>query len=244
MRVVCLGDSLTRALVSASFIDLLRRCFDGENIEWINAGINGDHSYNLLRRLNRVAARKPDVVIVLVGTNDVNADVNPLMYWFSRIMKGVPQRPTVDRYRSNMQQIVRRLKEVPVGRIALASPPLIGEDLDSLSNRRARQYSAALKEIAAGEGIAYLPVHEIQEEELKARGNSHGGEYRRSLLRSIELVLCHLILRESYDSISRRRNYHLVTDGIHMNSLGAELIASQYEIFLREVLQERRAASR
>lgn len=231
--VVCLGDSLTNGLVSASYIDLLRQRLGGERFQFINAGVNGDHAVNLLRRLQPIIDIQPDYVVILVGTNDINADVTDSMYWISRIAKGLTRRPSVEGYRITMRVLVQTLKAGTNARLALASPPLVGEDLNSAANQRARQYSAALKEVAAVEGAAYLPVHEEMEKELVTGGVSHGGEYTRSVLRSAELILRHNILGESYDSISRRRGFHLVTDGIHMNSRGAEIIAGEIETFLR-----------
>lgn len=230
--VVCFGDSITRGLISASYVDLLNQRLSPEGFHFINAGVNGDLSINLLHRIQHAIAHQPDYIVILIGANDINADVNTWMYWISRHLKGLSQRPTLERYRRNVLEIVQKLKAETSARIALASPTLIGEDLDSTANRCARSYSAALREIAAQEGTAYLPVHERQEETLLAEGVSHGGEYTRSALRSLELEFSHNILGESYDSISRRRGFHLVTDGIHMNSRGAEIIAAEIEKFL------------
>ncbi|NPV75466.1 MAG: SGNH/GDSL hydrolase family protein [Anaerolineae bacterium] len=235
--VVCFGDSITNGLISANYVDLLRQRLAPKGFQMINAGVNGDHSVNLLRRIRRVIALQPDYVVILIGTNDINAEVNDSMFWISRVLKGISQRPTAEGYRRTMLEIVQKLKAETSARIALASPPLIGEDLDSAANRRARDYCAALREVATQEGAAYLPVHERQEETLRAEGVSHGGEYTRSALRSVELVLCHNILGESYDSISRRRGFHLVTDGIHMNTRGAAIIAAEIEKFLLASVQ-------
>ena len=38
----------------------------------------------------------------------------------------------------------------------------------------------------------------------------------------------------SLDTISRKNGYHLLTDGIHQNSLGARFIADEVEDFLRD----------
>ncbi len=230
--VVCFGDSLTNGLVSANYVDLLQQRM-GSQFHFINAGVNGDHAVNLLRRIEHVIALQPDYVTILIGTNDINADVTDSMYWMSRIAKGITRRPTLEGYRVTMQVMVQILKARTNARLALASPPLVGEDLDSAANQRARQYSEALKEIAACEGTAYLPVHECMEKQLIAGGVSHGGEYTRSVLRSAELIFCHYFLGESYDSISKRRGFHLVTDGIHLNTRGAEIIAGEVESFLR-----------
>jgi lysophospholipase L1-like esterase len=38
---------------------------------------------------------------------------------------------------------------------------------------------------------------------------------------------------QSFDEISKKNGFLLVTDGIHMNSRGAAIIADQIESFLR-----------
>jgi len=40
------------------------------------------------------------------------------------------------------------------------------------------------------------------------------------------------LLRQSFDEISRKHHFLLVTDGIHMNSRGATFIADEIESFL------------
>ncbi|MBN2098694.1 MAG: hypothetical protein JW753_03760, partial [Dehalococcoidia bacterium] len=46
--------------------------------------------------------------------------------------------------------------------------------------------------------------------------------------------LSHYVLRQSLDEISRRNGYLLLTDGMHMNSRGAAIIADQIEAYLRD----------
>src|SRR5512146_3284028 len=71
--VVCLGDSITRGQISASFIDQLEQRLAGQGLRFINSGVNGDLAYNVLRRLDDVIEIKPDVVILMIGTNDIVA---------------------------------------------------------------------------------------------------------------------------------------------------------------------------
>src|SRR5215467_5674496 len=67
--LVCFGDSLTEATIGASYIDLLRGRLP--DVQVVNAGINGDTTLNLLRRIERdVAPHHPEVVVLLVGLND------------------------------------------------------------------------------------------------------------------------------------------------------------------------------
>ncbi len=75
--VVCVGDSNVCGQVSVSFVDLLRQRLSDDGFHFINAGINGDLAHNVLLRLDAVVARQPDSVVILVGSNDVNATLDP-----------------------------------------------------------------------------------------------------------------------------------------------------------------------
>jgi len=50
---------------------------------------------------------------------------------------------------------------------------------------------------------------------------------------SIKALARHYLLRQSFDEISRKHHFLLVTDGIHMNSRGTTFIADEIESFLR-----------
>ena len=69
--VVCLGDSNTQGQFSANYVKRLQDRWPGTR--FINAGVNGQLAYNITQRLDEVVAQQPDVVTLLVGTNDVNA---------------------------------------------------------------------------------------------------------------------------------------------------------------------------
>ncbi|MFV8052550.1 SGNH/GDSL hydrolase family protein [Mycobacterium sp. 48b] len=75
MRIVCAGDSITRGKLSADYIAMLRQRPVGERAEFVRAGVNGDLAHNLLQRLDTVIAADPDVVTVLIGTNDARAGI-------------------------------------------------------------------------------------------------------------------------------------------------------------------------
>ena len=69
--LICFGDSLTEGVIGAAYVDILREQLPAA-VRVINAGINGDTTINLLRRLKRdVAPYRPDLVVILVGLNDL-----------------------------------------------------------------------------------------------------------------------------------------------------------------------------
>jgi acyl-CoA thioesterase I len=227
--VVCLGDSITLGLVSANYVDLLNQHLGGQGYVFLNYGVNGDLAYNMLRRIDHVISIQPEVVIILAGTNDVVSALHNYLFQINRWIKLLPKRPSASWYRENMLQIVRKLKNQTRAKVALASIPILGEDLSSPVNKRVRFYNGILKEIAAQEEVAYLPVGERMEQYLRAIGNEKGPSYRGGLFSNLEMFLRSRILGQSFGSIYRKHGFVLLTDGIHMNPQGAELIAEVME---------------
>jgi lysophospholipase L1-like esterase len=230
--VVCFGDSITRGMISANYVRLLDQRLGNSGYHFINAGVNNDYSYNLLRRVRWVLAFKPQVVTILIGTNDVSATLNPLKSLLSRVSKMLPYRPGIERYQANLVKVVQHLKSKTSARIGLASIPLLGENLDSVPNQTIRGYNERVREIARREQVGYIPVFERQEEYIRSNGNASRREYHGELRLTAELAARRIFLRESYDSFSRRKGFSLLTDGVHMNNRGAEIIAQEMEKFI------------
>jgi lysophospholipase L1-like esterase len=232
--VVCIGDSLVRGQVSVDFVGILRDRLADAGFHFFNAGVNGDLAYNVLTRLGVVTARQPDYAIVLVGTNDVNATLTPRIQTAYRMWKRLPEMPTPEWYRANMLQIVRLLKEKTSARIAITSPPVLGEDLASPANERIRRYSAILLTIAMQEGITYLPVHERHEEYLRRINAIPGRPHDANSLLMWTSLLRHYVLGHDFEAIATRNGFVLTTEGLHLNRQGAAIVADVVETFLRD----------
>jgi lysophospholipase L1-like esterase len=232
--VVCLGDSNVRGQVSVSFVDILRQRLSDERFHFINAGVNGDLAYNVLKRLDVVLTQKPDFVIILVGTNDVNATLTSRMSQGYRLWKRLPEEPRPEWYRANMLNIIRTLKENTSARIAVTSQPVLGEDLASVANERIRNYSSLLFQLAVQEGITYLPLHEQQEEFLRRIGHDSGRPHDADSMLMWASIFRHYVLRRDFESIARENGFALTTEGLHLNEAGAVIMADLLEAFLRE----------
>src|SRR5262245_18772354 len=76
-RIAMLGDSITqlggRAGGYVSLVDYhLKKLYPEHPVEIVNAGVSGNRSSEMRERFQRdVLARKPDLVTVSVGINDV-----------------------------------------------------------------------------------------------------------------------------------------------------------------------------
>ncbi|MCP2332197.1 Lysophospholipase L1 [Actinoalloteichus cyanogriseus DSM 43889] len=139
--VVTAGASMTRGSVSSDWVGALRERLGPAGIRFVNAGVNGDTSADLLARVDRdVVACDPDAVTVLIGTNDVRT--------------GVP----LDRYRANLDAILARTREGTDARLAVGTLPPLGPDRDSDANRRLPGYNEVIRDLAEQHGVTLLPV--------------------------------------------------------------------------------------
>ena len=232
--VICLGDSITRGQVSINFVEMLRHRMSADGFRFVNAGVPGDLADNVLMRLDTVVARKPDFIVILVGTNDVIATLpwHRTARCFRR-KKRIGQVPSWEEYRDNVVRVVRLIKEKTAAKIALSSPPVLGEALSLLPNERVRAYSAALKEIAVQEQVAYVPLHERQEEYLRKAQHTEGRPYDDNRMLLLTYFLRRSVLRRSLDTISKENGFLLTIEGVHLNSQGARIVADEIEHFLR-----------
>jgi len=235
--VVCIGDSITQGRVSSNYVDLLRQRMNKDSVHFINAGVGSDLAYNVLRRLKKVIAYKPDFVTIQAGSNDILHTLYSKggeIYY--RLTKKIHHRPSPEWYHDNMLAIVRLLKEKTSAKIALVSIPVLGEDLDSTPNERVRAYNSLLKEIATQEQVKYLPVYERQEDYLRTSQVGAGYPFKPNYSPLLMLLMRKYLLRQSFDKISQLNGFVLTIEGLHMNSRGAAIIADEIESFLQKSL--------
>jgi lysophospholipase L1-like esterase len=200
--VVSAGASMTQGTLGGDWVGALRGRPELAAYEFVNAGINGNTSADLLARVDTdIVACRPAAVTILVGSNDVRNGTSP------------------DQYRDNLTAIVDRLKARTTARISLMSLPPLGEDLNTDINRTLSRYNAAIRETAARAGVDYVPVHERMVDIL-ARHND-----RRPFDFSFPLALTaatrHYVFGQSWDDVARSGGRELLIDHIHLNDRGA-----------------------
>jgi lysophospholipase L1-like esterase len=148
--LVCLGDSITEnpngycALLAA----LITAAYPGHAIRVVNAGVSGNKIPDLLERAERdVLAHRPDWVTVNVGINDV---WHGLTGWGGG---GVP----LSQYRAGLSILADRILSTGAN-VVLLPPTVIEEDPRSEGNRRLAPYRAAMREVAAAQGLLVAPT--------------------------------------------------------------------------------------
>jgi len=229
-RLVCAGDSITHGNVSASYVELLARRHPGWQV--FNAGINSDLAETLLRRLDDVVVVNPDLVTVLIGTNDVNATMSRASLLSYRRHGKTAGTPNAGEYCHNLTAIVRRLKTETSARIALLSLPPMSEDLAHEANRRADFYSEIIQEIADAEGVTYLPLRGRMKAELAENPSKPTVKFEETVSTVFFAAVLRHVLGWDYDRIAARYGHRLLTDPLHLNYRGAALVAEVIEAFV------------
>lgn len=227
-----LGASITQGRVSKSYVKLLKNRLGTKQYKFINHGVAGYESYNVLMKMDKAVKTKPDFVILLVGTNDVLSSLDPKLATLSRKLKHIPHEPTLSHYSNNITKIVKYLKQETNSKIAIASLPVVGENLNSVENKTITEYNDELKKIAEKENVTYLPVHEKQKNFLIKEIKGKGKNCVNSTRMAFKSLFLHYLLFMSYDTLSKKNGFLLLTDGIHQNSIGAKFIADEIESFI------------
>ena len=137
-RVLFLGDSLTDGSSYPDYVVTSINGACGAKIELFNAGICGDTAPMLLARLQAdVLDRKPDMVVVCIGTNDCH------------------QNRPVDKFKADMEKLVDTMQAAKI-RVALMLPSPFGKpELE----KRFEGFLDAIKAVAADRKACVIDAH-------------------------------------------------------------------------------------
>jgi len=233
--VVLMGDSVTHGRIGVNYVDMVEDQLDGAQFEIINAGINSELAWNNLQRVDEVIQCDPDIVTVLIGTNDANATLSPdSMRSYVRRMK-LPREPDSGWYRESLSSLVKKLKTETNAQIALLSIPTIGEEANHPAFLKSSEYSSIVHNIAEETNVTYLPLHEKMIEFLRDTPGSPTYSYEKSFIGMFKAIFSRYLLRKSWDKIAYNSGFSLHVDHIHLNTAGARIIADLIGVFIQSV---------
>lgn len=162
-KVIFFGDSITQAGVAPhGYITLLQQMLakDGKDnaFDLIGAGVGGNKVYDLYFRLeDDVLSKKPDIVFIYVGINDV---------WHKRSF-GTGTDP--DKFEKFYNKIIDKLQAAGA-KVIICTPTVIGEkkgfvnELDGDLNK----YSEIIRGIAKNKNTGLIDLHKAILEYINA----------------------------------------------------------------------------
>lgn len=167
-RVLFFGDSITELGVRpGGYIDLIQQELSrlGRSTDYalLGAGIGGNKVYDLYLRLEEdVLAKKPDLVFVYVGINDV---------WHKTLLGTGTDK---DKFEKFYRALIHRLQANSI-QVVICTPTVIGEKSDG-SNPQDMDldaYSAVIRRLANEENCALVDLRTAFMDYLRQHNTSH-----------------------------------------------------------------------
>lgn len=153
-KIVFFGDSITNQGAGKNgyiqkMDSLIKLQGLGDNFELVGAGISGNRIYDLYLRIeNDVLDKKPDVVVIYIGINDV----------WHKTTSGTGTEPA--KYEQFYRAIIKKLQAQNI-KVIVCTPSVIGEknDVTNLQDGDLNKYSNIVKSVAKS---LSLPVCDLR----------------------------------------------------------------------------------
>lgn len=170
-RVVFFGDSITQAAIQpGGYIDVLNKTLQEkgkqDTYELMGAGISGNKVPDLQKRLAAdVLAKKPDLVFIYIGINDVWHFTHP-----NTNGQGTP----IEKYEAGLTDVINQIKQAGA-KVIVCTPSVIGEKHDgsNAQDKMLDDYAAISRKVAKATGSQLCDLRKAFMEHLNKnnRGN-------------------------------------------------------------------------
>lgn len=155
-HIIFFGDSITEVAVNrggyiARMDSMLAQQKKADQFELTGAGVSGNKVYDLFLRMDDdVLAKKPDLVVIFIGVNDV---------WHKRTSGTGTD---ADKFVKFYQAIIQKLKANNIEMI-LCTPAVIGEKTDFTNplDGEMNEYSKIIRDLAGKNNLALVDLRKI-----------------------------------------------------------------------------------
>ena len=155
-HIIFFGDSITEVAVNrggyiARMDSMLAQQKKADQFELTGAGVSGNKVYDLFLRMDDdVLAKKPDLVVIFIGVNDV---------WHKRTSGTGTD---ADKFVKFYQAIIQKLKANNIEMI-LCTPAVIGEKTDFTNplDGEMNEYSKIIRDLAGKNNLTLVDLRKI-----------------------------------------------------------------------------------
>ena len=222
--IACIGDSLTHGNIGQSWVDYLRKEFP--NYVFLNEGINGNTAWQVLQRLDPILQCEPDLIILMIGTNDALGSFDRDSGLRYKKNNNLPEVPSLDKYKEQLSELIDKI--AIESKVAICTLPPIGENMDSEVNKHVNEFNDYIELVATQKNISLLTVSDALWLDINSRTYSLKFEYNPKaipLLRRIfGGIFHHYLFKKSWDDIAKAKGQWILFDQIHLNERGAEIV--------------------
>jgi lysophospholipase L1-like esterase len=165
-HIIFFGDSITQQGVSKNgYVTLIKKALDSTTYAVTGAGIGGNKIYDLYLRLeDDVLNKKPDLVVIYVGINDV---------WHKQSSHTGTD---YDKYLKFYQALINKIQGVG-SKVILVTPSVVGEKKDGTNELDAdlNKYAEGIRKLAAKNNLPVCDLRKIFTE-YEAKNNPEDKE--------------------------------------------------------------------
>lgn len=226
MKILFIGDSITRGKLGASFVDIIAR--NDPKYKITNLGNDGETMNVITERLiNHLKTENNyEYIILQGGYNDLLLPTfrnKGTMFNFAynhQLKNG--HNPLTDQNNTYLffKETITEIKQLFHGKIMLLTIACVGENLNSELNAKRNDFNQAIKKISEEENLILLDVGNKFEIHLKDKIPS---DY---CLNSFLAVTLFDKMTSDFNKLSSKRKLFLTIDGVHLNKTGAEIFAN------------------
>jgi len=163
-RIVFLGDSITQGGGGAAgYITVFKKTLDEKQkdlaIETVNAGISGNKVPDLQRRVDKdVVARKPNLVFIYIGINDV---------WHGE--KDPTRGTSKDKFEAGLKEVIGKITATG-SKVIVCTPTVIGEKKAGANSldKQLDEYADVSRRVAKEMNLPLCDLRKAFVEHLKA----------------------------------------------------------------------------
>lgn len=172
-------------------VEAIKKAFPDMDIEFINRGISGNRTENLLSRIeNDLIDLQPDIVTILIGVNDT----------WHRYM--IELETTAEYFRSNYETVLKRIKEETNAKIVMMEPFLLYNMGKDNMRQDLNEKIDIVRQLAMQYADAFIPldgilvqanVNGLPNEEIANDGVHPATEGKKIIADVLAPVVCKLI---------------------------------------------------
>ena len=122
-------------------------------------------------------------------------------------------------------------------KVIAVTPALVGENTASVTNNEIKELNVLIQSIASKyENVSFLNMQSVFFNHLSKVSSS---DYLNTKVMRVMMDVLFYKKATKVDNISKERGLHLTLDGIHLNSIGAQLVAESYAAEIKDYIYER-----
>ena len=227
--VIFAGNSITHGRVGYDWVRSLS--LNDTSKIYLNAGMNGDLAWNVNQRIDEIIKCDPDLVFLLIGSNDAMGSLSKDAGEFYKKFKNLPLLPALDWYEENYDQILQKLLKSTSAKIILITIPWVGEHEDSKIISIIKEHNKVIKKLSLKYELNVLPFFDEMGKLILSKHQQNNSTemipvYTRKKNASLSVfgILKYYQLGFSWNEIGDKNNLSATFDFIHLNERSGILL--------------------